>query len=328
MNSERRKSDFDRATGSPWEIAKRLGPAIGACLLLLWGTEAWAKKPVVDPPVPSLRPVTAAQAAALGAYVREMRVRNPLGDEDGVAWSMINIACQDRAAALQYAIIASRTPFADPVIMESTNDLEALELHLLDLLYLAEFDAASINIAGPLSTEQVLVLPDGQVLQDEPDFRYWSYHHGVVLNVEGEIRVLDLSIGDAPVDIETWWQSFVGPEVTCTHAVEEDYQETWSYWLSVFSSWTPKIRPAYECAYTLTPIFTGRGDQEMNVSQVADAPDTLLVQSDAFRTLLLRDHGLILPDEEIPRVRSLYQGKTLEDLCDVVSLKICATGKP
>lgn len=306
-------------------MRKHLSLVLGACLLLLVGTEAWAGKPQVDPQVPSLRIITEAQAEALASYVRDMRVRNPLGDEDRVAWSMINTSCQDRAAALQYAAIAARAPFADPVIMESTDDLDALELHLLDLLYSAEFDAASINIAGPLITEQVLVLPDGEILDDAPHFRYWSYHHAVVLNVEGEIKVLDLSIGDSPIDIETWWQSFVGSDVTCVHAVADDYQDTWSYWLSVFSSWQPKFRPKYECAYTLTPIFTWRWDQDMIVSQVADAPDTMLVQSGAFRTILLQDHGLMLPDEDIPQVLSLYQAKTLEDLCDVVNLTICRT---
>jgi len=272
--------------------------------------------------------MTQAQAEELAAYVREMRVRNPLGDEDGVAWSMINTACQNRAMVQQYAIIAARAPFTDPVVMESTDDLDALELHLLDLLYSAEFDAASINIAGPLVTEQVLVLPDGEILDDVPHFTYWPYHQGVALNVGGEFKVLDLSIDDSPVGIDTWWQSFVAPDVTCVHAVADDYQATWIYWNSVFVSWQPKFKPRYECAYTLTPIFTGRWDQDMGVPTVADSPDTMLVQSDAFRTRLLRDHGLILPDEDIPQVRSLYAGKTIEDLCDVVDLRICRTSQP
>ena len=270
--------------------------------------------------------MTAAQAEDLAAWARDMRARNTLGDEDGVAWSMINSSCQERAMALQYAVIAARTPFADPVIMEATDDLDALELHLLDLLSSAEFDAASINIAGPLATEQVLVLPDGEILDDVPHFRYWSYHHGVALNVEGEFKVLDLSIGDAPVDIETWWQSFVGPDITCVHAVADDYAETWAYWFWVYQSWNPQLNPRYECAYTLTPIFTWRWDQDMIVSQVASTPLNTLVQSAGFRTVLLDDHGLTLPDEDIPHVRSLYEGKTLEDVCNVVDLKICRQG--
>jgi hypothetical protein len=307
-------------------IVKRFSLALVACLLILLVTEAWAKKPQVDPQVPSLRPMTQAQAEDLGAYVRGMRVRNPVGDEDVVAWSMINIACTYRAVAQQYAVVAAQTPFADPVTMESTEDLEALELHLLDLLYLAEFDAATINIAGPLVTEQVLVLPDGEILYDEPDLRYWPYHHGMVLNVEGEIKVLDLSIGDSPVDIDTWWQSFVAPDVTCVHAVEDDYQDTWSYWHSVYNSWQPTVRPKHECAYTLTPVFTWHWGDDMSVPSVADAPDSMLTQSDAFRTLLLRDHGLILPEEDIPHVLSLYEGKTVADMCEVIDLRICNTG--
>jgi len=308
-------------------VSKHLSLVLGACLLLLLGAGAWAGKSQADPQVPSLRPITEAQAEDLAAYVRNMRVRNTLGDEDGVAWSMINVACSYRAVALEYAVIAAQLPFADPVIMESTNDLEALELHLLDLLYSAEFDAGTINITGPLITEQVLVLPDGEILDDAPHFRYWSYHHGVVLNVEGEFKVLDLSVGDSPMDIDTWWQSFVGPEVTCVHAVEDDYQATWIYWLSVFNSWQPTTRPKYECAYTLTPVFTWHWGDDMSVSSVADAPLSMLTQSDSFRTVLLQDHGVILPDEDIPQVLSLYEGKTIEDLCNVVDLAICHSGK-
>jgi hypothetical protein len=256
-----------------------------------------------------------------------MRVRNPLGEEDTVAWSMINTACQDRAAALQYAVIAARTPFADPMIMESTDDLAAMELHLLDLLASAEFDAASINIAGPLITEQVLVLPDGQFLGDVPHLNLWGYHHAVVLNVEGEIKVLDLSIGNSPVDIETWSQSFVTSDVTCVHAFEEDYQDVWMYWNSVFTSMKPTERPKYECAYTLTPIFQWRWDQDMLVDVVANAPDAMMVQSDAFRVLLWWYHELTLPDEDIPHVLSMYQARTLEDVCEVIDLEICRMGK-
>lgn len=307
-------------------VSKHLSLALGACLLLLSSAAAWAGKTPVDPQVPSLRPITEAQAEELAAYVREMRVRNPQGDEDGVAWSMINVACSYRAVAMQYAVIAAHAPFADPVIMEATDDLEALELHLLDLLYSAEFDAATINVTGPLVTEQVLVLPDGQVLYDEPDLRYWSYHHGMVLNVEGEFKVLDLSIGDSPVDIDTWWQGFVAPDVTCVHAVDDDYKDTWIYWNAVFSGWQPTNKPKYECAYTVTPIFTFKWGDDMSVSSVSDAPLSMLTQTESFRTLLLQDHGLILPDEDIPHVLSLYEGGTMDDVCEMMDLAICHSG--
>ena len=98
------------------KTVKCIGVALCACLLLLSGAEAWAKKPQVDPEVPLLRPMTLAQAEALAAYAREMRIRNQLDDEDGVAWSMITAACTYRALALQYAIVAAQTlPIGDIV---------------------------------------------------------------------------------------------------------------------------------------------------------------------------------------------------------------------
>ena len=41
---------------------------------------------------------------------------------------------------------------------------------------------------------------------------------------------------------------------------------------------------------------------------------------------LLQDHDLILPDEDNPQVLSLYEGKTVEDMCERVDLRICNTG--
>ena len=66
-------------------------------------------------PLPSLKPVTTAKARLIAAYGRKLQNR-PIRTEPQVptAWSMVNVQCQDRAKALQWAL-AEPPPLQAPV---------------------------------------------------------------------------------------------------------------------------------------------------------------------------------------------------------------------
>lgn len=274
-----------------------------------------------EPLVPQLDPLTQQEAVALAAYARRLRVVTPSAPGDHpVAWSMVNISCQDRTMALEFAVAqASTQPRPE------TPLLDARSLGADDVLALGERAArtiASINITGPLITRQTLVLPDGSVAPGEPGRFYWPYHHAAVVNVEGELRVLDLSIGDEPTPLPQWTRGFVVPDHECELMTQAQFDKLWLYWLPAFSNLIPPKRPDRLCGYTITPIFTLEHGEEPQTGAVIGAADAMFVQLGSLQTRL-RDSGVTLDDEALPDVVSRYTPQTEAALCGWVHLNYC-----
>jgi hypothetical protein len=275
--------------------------------------------------VPELRPVTEAEAANLGAYARQLHTVANVSGPTPVGWSMVNQACQDRAIALEYALAAAGDPLeAEPPPMVDT---ELTIDRIADLAAAPRYDVASINATGPLVTFQSFRMPDSTPMPGDPDMWYWAYHHGVVLNVEGELRVMDLSVGDAPLPIATWLQGFVAPGIECELLPEAEYQAVWIYWNAAFGNFDPGARPVPLCAYTVTPMFTFRSDQTSTTLAdfIASVPSTMQVQLGALATWIGSEHQTTLLEAELPAVTSLYQAGTEQDVCDLVAPIYCQT---
>jgi hypothetical protein len=269
------------------------------------------------PLTPELSPISESDAERLGAYVREMKCSGDGNPASPIAWSAINGACQDRAQALQLAIA-----MADPSLSGVPQTLVDSDLNLEALKAIAAsptFDVATINAAGPFATFQTLVDPGGSPIGDHELFWWWSYHHGVVLNVDGELRVLDLSIGDAPVPIAAWLTGFVESPDDCVHAVDDIWSEVWVYWNSCYQNFEPPAPPPVTCAYTITPIFTFRWDQTVadEESAVIASVTTMNTQTEVFRNTVSDSFGVDLTDEDIASILTDYRAGTLDDVCSL-----------
>jgi hypothetical protein len=170
-------------------------------------------------------------------------------------------------------------------------------------------------------------MPDGTAMPGDADMWFWAYHHAVVLHVDGELRVLDLSIGDEPLAIDTWLAGFVDPSVECVHQTDEDHQIVWNYWNAAFGNFEPEPRPTPLCSYTLTPIFTFGWDDTAAAmaSTVANAPLALEPQTGALATWLADQHDTTLPLEDLPDLTSTYAPGTEQDVCDLVPMRFCDT---
>jgi hypothetical protein len=262
-----------------------------------------------EPPVPELRSITAEQAVALAAYARKLRVETRDGESDVMAWSMVNQGCSYRATALEYTVASACEPIeelASPVLRAAEID----EGRIQELIDDPGFDSATIGITGPLIADQILVGSDGSDLSSRPELVHWPYHYGVVIKVDDELKVLDLSLGDEPVAIDVWWRSFVISGVECIHMKEEAYRDVWGFWITITSGWDPYEPPEYLCAYTITePSFNGLGS----------TPEVLLSQTECFRTTL-GNMGVQLPDNELPKVTSRYSPGKMKDICDIYGL--------
>lgn len=272
-------------------------------------------------PTPVLRPLTAAQAEALGAYCRKLKVSSGGNDPVPMAWSMINQACQDRALVLQYAIATASFPLPEepPVMNGDTLTVEQVQAAAAQ----PGIDAATINVTGPLITYQRLVNPAGAEIPGDPLVNYWPYHHGVVLNVEGEFRVMDLSVQDAPLPIQEWLRGFISEDIPCSLRTDEDHLLVWSYWLSAMSNWEPEARPLCPASYTLTPLFRFRWDQEVLAEVVVSGPSTMETQSGGFQSIMQDNYGFVPSAGDIPNYTSRYDAQTEAELCDWVDLKYC-----
>lgn len=275
------------------------------------------------PVVPRLASITAAEAARLGAHARRLRCSSQGSATAPVAWSAINTSCQDRAWTLELAIAGAGADLAadPPTLVDTDLTLTRLE----ELAANPTYDAATINVAGPLVTFQTLIDPQGSPIGQDPLWFFWAYHHGVVLNVDGELRVLDLSVGDAPIPIDVWLASFTDPSVRCKHLSDSRHAEVWVYWNASFNNFEPPSPPPELCSYTITPIFTNRRDQTLADMRdaISFAPGTMNVQLGTFRETVSHEYGVSLAEVDAPLVTSKYRAGTVADVCARNRMRFC-----
>ncbi|MCU0598011.1 MAG: protein-glutamine glutaminase family protein, partial [Desulfobacterales bacterium] len=289
-------SRFCRGEGYPRPKRARIksGPAnihplcaVAGCLFLIIlcaGFTGCSNDSDEDIPTPELAPITLQQARDFMVFAREMQTEAAGSTPQPVAWSMVNTACQERALAIQYAAANASTPLdSEPVIMRET---EITEQHVSAMVDHPGIDSASINISGPLISEQTIIMPDLTMPAGDPIPIHWPDHHAAVVNVDGDLMVIDPSTGDEPLFIDDWAHSFVDDSVECFHMDEEEYQKVWSYWLSVMSPYELPERPARICGYTITPVFRFRSDQDPQFDQLRWTPSTLETQAGAFEWLM------------------------------------------
>ena len=288
--------------------------------------------------LPQLRSISKTDASKLAAYVRRIQIqadnsvipprnssstsaevssnREPAENSTpkGIAWSMINWCCQERALILQYAIASAPKDFSGtpPIIKAADITDEAID----KLIKNPTVDTGIISITGPLFTEQTIIDPQGKPVAGDTFKIYWSYHHGIVINVEGTFSVMDLSVSDQPIPIALWVRSFLPPDVPCSLLSIPDYQDDWAYWLSAFSNWETGTRPTQYCGYIVTPPFRFRWDQDPLVSALRDAVSTMDVQTDGFKGILKSDHNVDAKDDELALYTSKYQAHTEKELND------------
>lgn len=270
-----------------------------------------------------LRPITREKATRIANYVRKAKIRSDDGTLIPIAWSMINQSCQDRSLLLQYLIASTPDPIPETEIVLDPNELT--ESAIRQIVYQPYVDTASLNITGPLIVFQNLISTNDISFPDDPLHVYWPYHHAVVVNVEGSICVIDLSLQDAPIPIGEWTAKLTN-ETICQEVSEEEYWEIWSYWLSLMNNWEPQEAPETLCGYTITPMLTFRSDQSPQTQGVIDALSTLIVQTYAFQSLVKDTYGIDIPVEIVPDITSLYTPGTLDDLCSWVSFLFCQEG--
>jgi len=275
------------------------------------------------PITPKLKSITATEAEKLGAYARKLECASQGNPLQPVAWSMVNVSCQDRLMALAYAVAA-----ADPALTDAPPPMRDTEMTVKRIEELADnpsFDAATINVAGPLVTYQTLIKPNGKTIGTQPLEYYWSYHHALVINVEGKLRVLDLSTGDSPLPIDDWLSGFVDPSIKCVHSSDEVHQQVWVYWNSAFGNFELPEEPSVLCAYTITPLFTMRRDQ--TPSDLADfisfVPATMETLLGSFKTTLSATYGVTLAEEVLPNITSSYSPGMVEDVCNWTHMQFC-----
>jgi hypothetical protein len=275
-----------------------------------------------EPPLPDLRPMTAAKAQELGAYARGLHLVAGGGASRPVAWSMVHTGCTHRALVLEYVIASAQEPLgARP---PDLVDVEVTPERIGHVVENPTYDAASINLTGPLISFQTLVLPDGSSAPGEPRLIHWPYHHGTVINVEGELMVLDLSVGNEPVTVDAWTHSFVDAATPCSLMGPSEWINLWSYWIAVTGSMDTVERPDRICGYTITPLLTLRWeDNDPTLCGLNNAPQELITLLDGFITILAADHSTTLPEEQIPLVTSTYDGQPESRICEFFDYRYC-----
>lgn len=278
--------------------------------------------------VPTLRPVSTEQATKLARLARKLRVSDPDYGKWPVAWSSIKQACGQRAEALQYALVTAdfQRDLAPPTMERKTLTSSRIQ----EIMDNRSVDIATIHVVGPLNAYQTLIDPKGKPLSDQEVLINWSSHIGAVMNVEGELKVIDLSIGDQPLPIAQWVASFVEPGVECTHMTENEFSAAFGYQIGWSLPGSDKpIRPPRICGYVITPMFSGPWwsaptSFESIVYSLQGDPVALAMEARGFYSSLLKESKLFYYKPALAMVTSTYRAAALSDFClDQSSMKQC-----
>ena len=260
-----------------------------------------------------LRAMSSAEASRLIAYARRMRIALSGEPSMPVAWSKIHNSCEERTLALQYVLASAPVTLEDRAPEMREEDLE-LD-YLLDLARAPGRSVASISITGPLITHQTVVL-DGDARHDVPGPISWVFHAGVAVNIEGELNVLDLSMGNEPIPVTSWYRGFVPSGIECEQVSEQKYENVLSVWkIDEAQHVEPESdRTPWECAYTVTPIFTFPDSPDPVVKTLQDVPWILHEQLELFIAEMGKEQNFI-QSESLSGLLSYYRPGTTEDLC-------------
>jgi len=277
----------------------------------------------VETVLSALEPITTSESERLGAYARKLQCASEGNDSRPVAWSMVSAFSTYRTLALAYALAS-----ADP-------ELKGVPLTLVDRELTPDrigaftqhpsFDVAIIDVAGPLVTFQSLRTSDGKTINNQPLQYYWAYNQGVVVNVEGELRVFDLSISDTPQPISDWLDGFVDPSVTCHFSNDETLGEVWLYWNNAFSDLNLPSPPPVMCAYAISPIFSRNRDRipSVLVDLLVTVPFAMDALAGLFEIMLFKLFDVTIAQEELSTITSQYTLGTIQDACNWSRMKFC-----
>ncbi|MFZ5564911.1 MAG: hypothetical protein ACOZBW_12750 [Thermodesulfobacteriota bacterium] len=266
-------------------------------------------------PTYGLRPMTLEQAVSLARYLRGTRTQAAGSPESfPTAWAMINTCCEERALLMQYAAAGAAFPLPaeSPLVKEEDITPETVAA----LAANPGIDTATINIVGPLIADVGIKDKNGTPLSGDPLPVHWGYHKGVVVNVDGMLMVIDLSVADVPLPIDTWAHNLVDTLVECRLLSDDEYADAWVYWNSVFCGLELPPRPEHDCGYIITPLFTFRNDQEPQVDQLRWTPASMQTQSEGFSFLLQATYGVTPAPEDIPFYTCAYDPRPETELCD------------
>lgn len=142
-------------------------------------------------------------------------VRQTIVEGDGlkpISWSKLNSDCEKRMVAVQYVFTAGQSISGEPLVLRAENFSES---NLKRLLQNPAIDVKGIGVYGTLGARQQLLNYNKTPASGRTIDIGWSTHFITLINVEGVCKIVDLSIGDEPVDIETWLSGFFNG--TCKH---------------------------------------------------------------------------------------------------------------
>jgi hypothetical protein len=245
----------------------------------------------------SLRPITRSDAkkwvrTALGfQYVSEG------GKKYGVPWAFISgNHCLDRATFIAFTL--GIDPATTRWLPKTVSDrvLRRLEKN-------PTVETLNISLAGPIRGKVAYLLPNGRKLKTVQDIE-WYAHTAVVVNIEGRLNVIDLSLSAEPMSIRKWVNAWLGPGTEAPEVSISDYMEIAGY----YGKWSEAL-PKYRAGYRLAPFFVESSPHPPPGGTIRQELESLkygfAMDYSNFR-VLLENEGIALGDDDIPWVRAKF----------------------
>lgn len=265
------------------------------------------------PYLPTLRPVTYSEAKRLFNKVNAtvLRVKNANSRQKisfGIPWAFaVGNHCSDRAL-ISYLGLTTEQESADFTLPLSLSFVSQIIDH-------PSIEVAHISLFAPMKIKQKIYF---STTRSKEYTLNWKNHEALTINVDGDLRVVDLTASDIPIPITDWVQMYVKQSdlMSCSHLEDEEYWKIFHYDICLHNGWIPnpngdpqdceRIKPVKLCGYRFTDdLGFDKGIRDdswggliYNVNSAAEA-----FQNDL--TDLRRDAGNALdPVKEIPYLKS------------------------
>jgi hypothetical protein len=164
-------------------------------------------------------------------------------------WLIVQDNCTRRASLTNHAIASVQYDFSIPATKT-----------ILERSVKNASSSGQIHMSAPLSGFANIVDADGKTVVEGG--YAWTNHVAALINVEGQARVLDLSLSKTPVTVGEWTRAYLKPGIQCAVVDKDAYAKVlWYYTVKdQFPTLAPK--PAIPCAIKFSKAFDADNAQE------------------------------------------------------------------
>jgi hypothetical protein len=200
-----------------------------------------------------------------------------------IPWGSISENCNRRASAVDYVIARL---VDNPKLTAKELTLDSAEAQRFPKWASEKkMTSANVLVTGPLNIQYKTVIWNKDFsgttrVSERSDLVAWDKHVASVVNLEGEIVVLDLSVSpNKPIAVKDWINKVAHKDAVCPEVSRDEFQKRNSYWFMRWQFDMPFPATKELCGFTFNGSFEVNPEsttKEADISNVFDGIRGLL----------------------------------------------------